>query len=90
MSERFISETLGRADAEFELTLRPGRFADFTGQAKIRERLELSVAAAQGRGEALDHVLLCGPPGLGKTTLAYILGAAMGANVKATSAPLLA
>jgi len=90
MSERFISETLGRADAEFELTLRPGRFADFTGQAKIRERLELSVAAAQGRGEALDHVLLCGPPGLGKTTLAYILGAAMGANVKATSGPILA
>ena len=89
MSERFISETLGRADAEFELTLRPGRFADFTGQAKIRERLELSVAAAQGRGEALDHVLLCGPPGLGKTTLAYILGAAMGANVKATSGPIL-
>jgi holliday junction DNA helicase RuvB len=90
MAERFISETLARADTEFELTLRPGRFTDFIGQAKIRERLELSVAAAQGRGEALDHVLLCGPPGLGKTTLAYILGAAMGANVKATSGPILA
>ena len=90
MAERFISETLNRADAEFDLTLRPGRFADFVGQAKIRERLELSVAAAQGRGEAMDHVLLCGPPGLGKTTLAYILGAAMGANVKATSGPILA
>ena len=90
MADRFISETLTRADAEFELTLRPGRFADFVGQAKIRERLELSVAAAQGRGEAMDHVLLCGPPGLGKTTLAYILGAAMGANVKATSGPILA
>lgn len=90
MADRFISETLNRADAEFDLTLRPGRFADFVGQAKIRERLELSVAAAQGRGEALDHVLLCGPPGLGKTTLAYILGAAMGANVKATSGPILA
>ena len=90
MADRFISETLARADAEFELTLRPGRFADFVGQAKIRERLELSVAAARGRGEALDHVLLCGPPGLGKTTLAYILGAAMGANVKATSGPILA
>ena len=90
MAERFISDTLTRADAEFELTLRPGRFADFMGQAKIRERLELSVAAAKGRGEAMDHVLLCGPPGLGKTTLAYILGAAMGANVKATSGPILA
>lgn len=90
MTERFASETLNRADMEFDLTLRPGRFADFIGQAKIRERLELSVAAAQGRGETLDHVLLCGPPGLGKTTLAAILGAAMGANVKATSGPILA
>ena len=90
MADRFISETLNRADAEFDLTLRPGRFADFVGQAKIRERLELSVAAAKGRGESLDHVLLCGPPGLGKTTMAYILGAAMGANVKATSGPILA
>ena len=90
MAEHFISETLNRADAEFDLTLSPGRFADFVGQSKIRERLELSVAAAQGRGDVLDHVLLCGPPGLGKTTLAYILGAAMGANVKATSGPILA
>ena len=83
-------KTLNRADAEFELTLRPGRFADFVGQAKIRERLELSVAAARGRGDIMDHVLLSGPPGLGKTTLAYILGAAMEANVKATSGPVLA
>ena len=90
MTERYITETLNRRDAEFDLTLRPGRFADFVGQGKIRERLELSVAAAQGRGDVLDHVLLCGPPGLGKTTLAYILGAAMGANVKATSGPILA
>ncbi len=90
MSDRFASETLNRADVEFERTLRPGRFTDFVGQGKVRERLELSVAAAQGRGESLDHVLLCGPPGLGKTTMAYILGAAMGANVKATSGPILA
>ena len=90
MTEFQPSETLNRADAEFEQTLRPGRFADFIGQAKIRERLELSVAAAKGRGESLDHVLLCGPPGLGKTTMAYILGAAMGASVKATSGPVLA
>ncbi len=90
MAERPLAETLNRPDEEFELTLRPGRFAEFVGQSKIRERLELSVAAASGRGEAMDHVLLCGPPGLGKTTLAYILGAAMGANVKATSGPVLA
>lgn len=90
MSEKRTTEALNRADAEFELTLRPGRFADFVGQAKIRERLELSVAAASERGESLDHVLLSGPPGLGKTTLAYILGTAMGADVKATSGPVLA
>ena len=90
MSDRFASETLNRADVEFEQTLRPGRFVDFVGQGKVRERLELSVAAARGRGESLDHVLLCGPPGLGKTTMAYILGAAMGVNVKATSGPILA
>ncbi len=90
MAERPLAETLNRADAEFELTLRPGRFADFVGQAKIRERLELSVAAAKGRGESMDHVLLCGPPGLGKTTMAYILGEAMEANVKSTSGPVLA
>lgn len=88
--ERFVSDTLNRADAEFELTLRPGQFRDFVGQLKVRERLELSVQAARGRGDVMDHVLLCGPPGLGKTTLAYILGAAMGANVKATSGPILA
>ena len=88
MTERFASETLNRADAEFDLTLRPGRFADFIGQDKVRERLELSVAAAKGRGDVLDHVLLCGPPGLGKTTLAHVLGATMGANVKATSGPI--
>ena len=90
MTERFVSETLTRADVEFDLTLRPGRFDDFVGQGKVRERLELSVTAAKGRGDVLDHVLLCGPPGLGKTTMAYILGAAMGANVKATSGPILA
>ena len=90
MSDRFASETLNRADVEFEQTLRPGRFVDFVGQGKVRERLELSVAAARGRGESLDHVLLCGPPGLGKTTMAYILGAAMRVHVKATSGPILA
>ena len=79
-----------RADAEFEQKLRPGRFDDFIGQDKIRERLELSVAAAKGRHDVMDHVLLCGPPGLGKTTMAYIIGAAMGSNVKATSGPILA
>ena len=84
-----VSKALNRPDNELDLTLRPGRFADFAGQAKVRERLELMVEAARGRGDVLDHVLLCGPPGLGKTTLAYILGEAMDVNVKATAGPVI-
>lgn len=78
-----------KADREFEIGLRPSRFADFAGQAKVRERLELLVQAARQRGDVLDHVLLFGPPGLGKTTLAYILAEAMDVNVKATSGPVI-
>ncbi|OQW96121.1 MAG: Holliday junction branch migration DNA helicase RuvB [Verrucomicrobia bacterium A1] len=84
-----VAKALNRPDRELDLTLRPGRFADFTGQGKVRERLELMVEAARGRKDVLDHVLLCGPPGLGKTTLAYILGDAMQVGVKATSGPVI-
>ncbi len=84
-----VSKALNRPDRELDLTLRPGRFTDFTGQGKVRERLELMVEAARGRKDVLDHVLLCGPPGLGKTTLAYILGDAMEVSVKATSGPVI-
>ncbi len=76
-------------DIEFEQKLRPSRFSDFTGQDKIRERLELFVQAAKERGDVLDHVLLCGPPGLGKTTLSYSLADAMDANIKCTSGPVI-
>ncbi len=76
-------------DREFEQKLRPSRFADFTGQDKIRERLELFVQAAKERDDVLDHVLLSGPPGLGKTTLSYILAEAMDANIKCTSGPVI-
>ncbi|HBO87825.1 MAG TPA: Holliday junction branch migration DNA helicase RuvB [Verrucomicrobia bacterium] len=76
-------------DIEFEQKLRPSCFSDFTGQDKIRERLELFVQAAKERGDVLDHVLLCGPPGLGKTTLSYILADAMDANIKCTSGPVI-
>jgi Holliday junction DNA helicase RuvB len=89
MSEHFVSETLNQKDPEFDLSLRPSRFADFVGQQKVRARLELFVEAAKGRGDVLDHVLLSGPPGLGKTTLAHILAEAMGANLKATSGPVI-
>jgi Holliday junction DNA helicase RuvB len=72
-----------------DVSLRPAKFPDFIGQVKIRDRLELFVAAARGRNDVLDHVLLSGPPGLGKTTLAYILADAMGSNVRATSGPVI-
>src|SRR6058998_2461244 len=71
------------------MTLRPSLFSEFTGQAKVKERLEIAVAAAQQRNEALDHVLLNGPPGLGKTTLANIIARAMGSNLKSTSGPTI-
>jgi Holliday junction DNA helicase RuvB len=89
MAERLISDGLNQPDAALEQTLRPAAFADFTGQAKVRERLEISVEAARRRQEPLDHILLSGPPGLGKTTLAGILARAMGANLRATSGPTI-
>ena len=89
MTDRFITDTLNKADTDFDISLRPGRFSDFVGQAKIRERLELFVQAAKGRNDVLDHVLLVGPPGLGKTTLAYIVAEAMGVNIKSTSGPVI-
>src|SRR5579863_3333114 len=88
MSERPVS-TLNKPDAVLEMTLRPSLFSDFTGQPKVKERLEISVAAASQRGEAIDHVLLSGPPGLGKTTLANILAKSMGASLKSTSGPTI-
>lgn len=78
-----------RNDHEFEKSLRPKGFADFTGQQSIVENLRIFIQAALGREEALDHVLFTGPPGLGKTTLAYIIANEMGANIKTTSGPVL-
>jgi len=88
MAEHTAS-TLNKPDVALEMTLRPSLFSDFTGQPKVKERLEIAVEAAKQRGEALDHILLSGPPGLGKTTIANILAKAMGASVKATSGPTI-
>ena len=83
------SEEFNQRNASFDNRLRPTRFDDFVGQQKVRDRLLLAVEAALQRKEALDHVLLSGPPGLGKTTLAFILGEAMGVHVKTTSGPVI-
>jgi len=88
-SERPISDVLTKPDVALEMTLRPSLFSEFTGQAKVKERLEITVAAARQRQEAIDHILLSGPPGLGKTTLALIIAKAMGANLKSTSGPII-
>ncbi|HEX8296931.1 MAG TPA: Holliday junction branch migration DNA helicase RuvB [Chthoniobacteraceae bacterium] len=76
-------------DTPFDISLRPPMFSEFAGQEKVCARLELMVQACQQRGDVLEHILLSGPPGLGKTTLAYILAAAMGVNIKSTSGPTI-
>jgi len=73
-----------------ERSLRPASLAEFIGQAKVRETLSIAIAAARKRGDALDHLLFHGPPGLGKTTLALLLASEMGVGVKLTSGPVLA
>jgi len=80
---------LSAAEKEFERALRPGSFESFSGQAQVVENLKVFVGAARQRGESLDHVLLHGPPGLGKTTLAHIIANEMGVGIKVTSGPVL-
>jgi holliday junction DNA helicase RuvB len=89
VTENFYQETVQSPKSAFDLSLRPPLFSEFQGQTRVRERLELMVTAAKQRSDVLEHVLLSGPPGLGKTTLAFILANAMSVNIKSTSGPMI-
>lgn len=87
--ERIVSPRPGEEDQQIEKSLRPKRLAEFIGQEKVVDHLRITIAAAQGRGEPLDHTLFYGPPGLGKTSLAGVLANEMGVNFKITSGPAI-
>jgi len=89
MTEPVLDGTRDPSEAHFEETLRPRRLADYVGQEKVTANLGVFIAAARSRGESLDHALLFGPPGLGKTTLAHIIAAEMEAPIQVTSGPVL-
>ncbi len=86
---RIVSTEFSPSDGDLENSLRPKQLSDYIGQDKVKENLSVYIEAAKGRGEALDHVLLYGPPGLGKTTLAGIIANEMGVNIRITSGPAI-
>lgn len=89
MIDKNLDPKLKSEDKEIELSLRPKKLTEFIGQKKLKDQLGVFIEAAKERGEALDHILFYGPPGLGKTTLAMLLSAEMGSNIKITSGPAL-
>jgi Holliday junction DNA helicase RuvB len=89
LDNRLISPDLADEEQSLDLNLRPKTLDDFVGQVKLKENLKIFITAAKQRKEPLDHVLFCGPPGLGKTTLAHIISSELQVNIKGTSGPML-
>jgi holliday junction DNA helicase RuvB len=89
MADRVVSGKQNEEEGRFELSLRPKRLDEYIGQDKVKQNLKILIEAAKGRGEAVDHILLYGPPGLGKTTLSNIIANEMGASIRTTSGPAI-